>query len=179
MDIVLLALRILLAALLYAFLGAVLFTLWRDLRATTAEPRVARPEGWLVVLGPEEGEGVEGEGEEEEITMRRFPLQPVTSIGRSPANTLVIDDTFASAHHALLTWREGRWWVEDRGSRNGTLLNGQPVEEPMLVAAGDVIRVGETRLRLEMGGGAGEQEGKGTEGRRGGAVGEIGEASTF
>jgi pSer/pThr/pTyr-binding forkhead associated (FHA) protein len=79
-----------------------------------------------------------------------FPLQPVTSIGRSPANTIVIPDTYASSQHALLTWREGRWWLRDRDSRNGTLLNAKPVEEPTVVATGDVIGVGQTKIRLEI-----------------------------
>jgi pSer/pThr/pTyr-binding forkhead associated (FHA) protein len=76
----------------------------------------------------------------------------VTSIGRSPSNTVVIADTYASSQHALLAWREGHWWLEDRESRNGTRLNGELVEEPRLVSTGDVIRLGQTKLRLEVDG---------------------------
>ncbi len=144
MDILLLILRIALAGLLYAFLGAVLLMLWRDLRGTTAERSMSRPRGRLVVL--EAGD----ESEEETPPGRAFPLQPVTSMGRSPSNTIVVADTYASSQHALLSWREGHWWLEDRDSRNGTLLNGQPVEEPTLVATGDVIKLGQTELRLEL-----------------------------
>lgn len=143
MDILFLVLRLLLAALLYTFLGAVLLMLWRDLRQAAVERHVARPGGRLVVLdgsGEADGGLVDGTS---------FSLQPVTSIGRSPANTVVIPDTYASSQHALLTWREGQWWLEDRNSRNGTRLNGRRVEEPTLVSAGDVIGVGRTRLKLE------------------------------
>jgi len=144
MDILLLILRLILAGLLYAFLGAVLLMLWRDLRGVTAERGATRPRGRLVVLeaAPDQPE--------EPSERKSFPLQPVTSIGRSPSNTIVIDDTYASSQHALLTWREGYWWLQDRDSRNGTLLNGEPVEEPTLVATGDVIRLGQTKLRLEV-----------------------------
>ena len=144
MDILLLALRLLLAALLYAFLGAVLWMLWRDLRSTTTESARARPRGYLVVT-----ESVPAEAEAPPAG-ERFPLQPVTSIGRSPGNTIVIVDTYASSEHALLAWREGQWWVADQDSRNGTLLNGKAVEAPTLVSPGDVIRIGQTRLRLEI-----------------------------
>lgn len=145
MDILLLVLRLLLAGLLYAFLGAVLLILWRDLRQSTAEQQDTRPESRLVVLsGP-------GEVAEQLAAGTAFTLQPVTSIGRSPTNTVVVPDTYASAQHALLTWREGQWWLEDQNSRNGTTLNGKPVEEPTLVSAGDVIAVGRTRLKLEVG----------------------------
>jgi len=145
MDILLLFLRFLLAGLLYAFLGAVLVMLWRDLRRGTTERPDWRPESRLVILdgAAESTDGL--------APGTAFPLQPVTSIGRSPSNAVVVPDTYASSQHALLTWREGQWWLEDRNSRNGTRLNGRPVEEPTLVSAGDVIAVGRTRLKLEVG----------------------------
>jgi len=145
MDILLLVLRLSLAGLLYAFLGAVLVMLWRDLRRGATERPDSRPESHLVVL----------DGSTEAVDQlaagTAFPLQPVTSVGRSPNNTVVVPDTYASSQHALLTWREGQWWLEDRNSRNGTRLNGKPVEEPTLVSAGDVIAIGRTRLKLEVG----------------------------
>jgi hypothetical protein len=141
MDILLLALRLLMAALLYAFLAAVLVMLWRDLRQATAGRGAAQPGGQLVVLhAPDEALSVG----------TAFPLQPVTFIGRSPTNTIPIPDTYASAQHSLLTWREGQWRLEDQGSRNGTLLNGTRIEGPTVVSAGDVIGVGRTQLKLEL-----------------------------
>jgi pSer/pThr/pTyr-binding forkhead associated (FHA) protein len=145
MDILLLVLRLSLAALLYAFLGAVFLILWRDLRQAPSERQSSRPESRLVVLN------TAGEAADELAPGKAFPLQPVTSIGRSASNAVVVPDTYASSQHALLTWREGQWWLEDRNSRNGTRLNGSPVEEPTLVSPGDVIGVGRTRLKLEVG----------------------------
>jgi len=153
MDTLLLALRLLLVILLYAFLAAILLMLWRDLRQTapgreavrqTAPGREAvRPGGQLVILEAADGAPVPG---------TVFPLQPVTSIGRSPGNTVPIPDTYVSAQHALLTWREGQWWVEDLDSRNGTLLNGTRISGPTIVSAGDVIGVGlgHAQLKLEL-----------------------------
>jgi hypothetical protein len=141
MDILLLVLRLLLAILLYAFLAAVLLTLWRDLREATTGREVARPGGQLVVLhAPDEKLDVD----------TAFPLQFVTSIGRSPVNTVSIPDAYASAQHTLLTWREGQWWLEDQDSRNGTLLNDAPISGPTVVSAGDVIGVGRTQFKLEL-----------------------------
>lgn len=141
MDILLLALRLLLAILLYAFLATVLLMLWRDLRQATTSREAVRPGGRLVVL----------QTADETLTVgTAFPLQPITSIGRSPANTIPIPDTYASAQHTLLTWREGQWWLEDRDSRNGTLLNGTRISGPTVVSAGDVIGVGRTQLKLEV-----------------------------
>jgi sigma-B regulation protein RsbU (phosphoserine phosphatase) len=62
-------------------------------------------------------------------------------IGRSSVAELVLADRFLSRKHAKLH-REGEtWYIEDLGSRNGTLLNGTKVEEPSPVKAGDEIRL--------------------------------------
>jgi pSer/pThr/pTyr-binding forkhead associated (FHA) protein len=141
MDILLLALRILLAILLYAFLAAVLLMLWRDLREATADREPTRRDGHLIVLETVDETLAAG---------KTFPLQSVTSIGRSPSNTIPVPDTYASAQHALLTWREGQWWLEDRDSRNGTLLNGTRISSPTVISAGDVIGIGGAQLKLEL-----------------------------
>ena len=62
-------------------------------------------------------------------------------IGRASESDLVLADRFLSRRHARLTRRDGRLFVEDLGSRNGTVLNEQPVEGPTEVHAGDRIRV--------------------------------------
>jgi hypothetical protein len=140
-DVTLLLARILLALLLYAFLGVVVAFLWQDLRQTAGLWRRHLPEGRLVVVatskeGPEMGSV--------------FPLLEVTSIGRTPTNTIVVPDHFVSANHALLTWREKRWWLQDQGSRNGTTLNGALITQPTVVSDGDMIGVGRLVVQLEI-----------------------------
>jgi len=141
MDILLLILRLLLAILLYAFLATVLLVVWRDLRQATTTPKTSHRSGELVILQTTD--------EALEIGTA-FPLQPITSIGRAPSNTIITSDTYASSQHALLTWREGQWWLEDQGSRNGTLLNDVRITAPTVVSAGDVIGIGRTQLKLEL-----------------------------
>ena len=141
MDILLLALRFLLAILLYAFLAAVLLMLWHDLRQATSSDEAARPGGRLVVLHA---------ADEVLAVGTAFPLQLVTSIGRSQNNTVAISDSYISAQHTLLAWRQGQWWLEDQDSRNGTRLNDTPIGGPTVVSAGDVIGVGRTQLKLEL-----------------------------
>ncbi|MGY1601964.1 FHA domain-containing protein FhaB/FipA [Geodermatophilus sp. SYSU D00815] len=69
-------------------------------------------------------------------------------IGRADDSTLVLTDDFASSRHARLTNRAGSWYVEDLGSTNGTYLDTQRVQGPMLVQPGQVIRIGQTALEL-------------------------------
>lgn len=84
------------------------------------------------------------------LTGEDYPLLPLTSLGRSPTNTIPINDTFASSEHALVAMRNGQWWIEDRKSRNGTLLNDLPVTEPIVITHGDIIGIGTMKFRLEL-----------------------------
>ena len=129
------------AALILAFLGTVLLMLWVDFRAMTREIENRRvPKGTLVVLACDEG------------TMEldaKFSLLPLTSLGRALTNSITIPDTFASNEHALIAYRGGQWWLEDRGSSNGTTLNGSLINEPVILSSGDLIGVGHATLRAE------------------------------
>lgn len=149
MDLFLLLLRLLLAAVLYLFLGTVMLFLWRNLRRS-GESDTAKPRryGRLVIV---EVPADEAEAEETLEVGTIFPLQPVTSLGRSAVNTIVIPDTYASLEHALLIYRGGQWWLEDRGSRNGTTLNAAAIVSPTVVSAGDIVGIGQVQLKLEVG----------------------------
>jgi pSer/pThr/pTyr-binding forkhead associated (FHA) protein len=53
-------------------------------------------------------------------------------IGRDPNCEIVIDDPMVSRRHASVTYEEMHWFIEDLGSRNGTLLDGHAVKrEPL------------------------------------------------
>jgi Inner membrane component of T3SS, cytoplasmic domain len=74
---------------------------------------------------------------------------PVT-VGRGGQNDLVLEgDEFASARHARIEVRGDGAWVQDLDSTNGTYVNGARVAGAQRLDAGDVVRVGETDLRLE------------------------------
>lgn len=49
-------------------------------------------------------------------------------IGRGPQCALRLSAPYVSTQHALIRWNGQAWEVLDRGSRNGTQLNGAPVE---------------------------------------------------
>lgn len=142
-EILLFALRLLSALILVSGLAAVLWFLWRDLHAIAA-PAPPRPAslGRLEVLASLDGEL--------RATGTGFDLRPITRIGRGLTNTVQIDDTFVSSDHALISLRDGRWWLEDQNSRNGTLLNGIPVSQPALVTDGDIIEIGSRAFRLNL-----------------------------
>jgi len=133
-------LRILFLGLLYLFLFAVVRTLLRDLRSAARQPGTEL--GRLVVLESPAGDPPVG---------RVFPLDAVTTLGRGVNNTIAIEDSFASADHAVLTFRGRAWYVEDVGSTNGTYLNGGRIAGASQLGFGDELTVGQARFRLERG----------------------------
>ena len=72
-------------------------------------------------------------------------------LGRGGQNEIPLDgDEFASAQHARFETRRDGLWVEDIGSTNGTFVNGARVTTPRQLSRGDVVRVGQTDLRVEL-----------------------------
>jgi hypothetical protein len=130
--------RLLFLGLLYLFLFRIARALVGDLRAAAREPGAEL--GRLVVLASPGGEPVEGTS---------LALDAIATIGRDVNNAIVVEDQFVSAEHAILTFRGRAWYVEDLGSTNGTYVNGSPVEGVTPLGFGDVIQVGQVRLRLE------------------------------
>lgn len=61
------------------------------------------------------------------------------SIGKKKDNDIVLDDTYISAHHAVITGCGGVWKVADRGSRNGTYVNNKKIDGECELKIGDVV----------------------------------------
>ena len=153
-DDTLLLLKLAFLVLLYAFILLIVRGATKDLggapqesiilgaaeaAALRAQVASTPPTATLFVL---EGPGVEP-GTILEVTTS-------TVLGRAPESGLPLDgDDFASAQHARVETRSDGVWVEDLGSTNGTFVNGARISQRRLLQAGDVIRIGQTELRLE------------------------------
>jgi pSer/pThr/pTyr-binding forkhead associated (FHA) protein len=68
-----------------------------------------------------------------------------TRIGRSPDCDVFLDDVTVSRNHALLVERDGRFFVEDGGSLNGTFVNRRRIDSAEL-ENGDELQIGKYRL---------------------------------
>ncbi|WP_167193080.1 FHA domain-containing protein FhaB/FipA [Brevibacterium pigmentatum] len=73
---------------------------------------------------------------------------PVT-FGRAPDNTIIINDDFASSHHARISAKNGAWMLEDLGSTNGTIVDGSRMTGPIQLAIGTRITIGHTTLETQ------------------------------
>lgn len=78
----------------------------------------------------------------QEYNLCRF----TTSIGRSISGDIVLSDNSVSRQHAIVYCLQGKFYIEDIGSTNGTTVNGQPLKERTAISCGDEIRLGITRL---------------------------------
>ena len=65
------------------------------------------------------------------------------ALGRDPANTVPVIDPSVSRRHCILHREDGRFQVQDLESRNGTLVNGQPIKDQWL-RHGDEIAIGDS-----------------------------------
>ena len=151
----LLFLKIGFLVLLYLFIWRIVRSAARDLRlpqesmilaphqaaaAGLLPQPSARELGVLVVLASpvlEDGET---------FTLDSHPL----TVGRGSGNDVTLaGDDFASTRHARFEPRRDGVWIEDIGSTNGTFVNGIRLTRERKLAAGDVVKIGETDLRFE------------------------------
>jgi hypothetical protein len=153
-DSILTVLKFCLLALLYLFLLRVVWIVARELRGSASGPatpprpeRVPKPapapkakrrEWRLVVVVPETERG------------RSYPIEGDATIGRGGGCAVPLTfDTFVSQVHARAFERDGTLWVEDAGSRNGTLVNSKRIDQPIKLHKGDRVQVGETVLEAQ------------------------------
>jgi len=75
-------------------------------------------------------------------------LKNSISIGRDATNDVVLESSAISRDHAAVTRQDGRWYLEDRGSFNGTYLNGTRVVPgtPLPLRHADRIGIGTETL---------------------------------
>lgn len=69
-------------------------------------------------------------------------------IGRNPTCDIVLSGPAVSRHHALLTFRDGTWVLQDLASTNGTLVNGTPVGRCRL-QPGDRVAIADEQLLVD------------------------------
>lgn len=72
----------------------------------------------------------------------------VTTLGRAASCQVVIDHDFASRRHAQIVRRAEVYWLRDLESKNGTLLDNEPVTAETPLADGAEIRIGAVVLRF-------------------------------
>jgi pSer/pThr/pTyr-binding forkhead associated (FHA) protein len=154
-DEALLILKVLFLVLLYLFI-------WRIVRSASKDVRLPQ-ESFIMRPGEAQAAGLAPAPSPIQtgrlVVLKSPALEEGTTfdldsaaltIGRGGQNDVPLEeDEFTSARHARFEPRRDGVWVQDRGSTNGTYVNGSQIDRPRRLAPGDVVRVGETDLRYE------------------------------
>jgi hypothetical protein len=133
-------------ALLYLFLFRVVRVVLAEMRAPATVPAGSAAGGGGGGGGGRKGRSarlrlLEPPGHKGEI----YSLTDETTVGRGGGCAIVLtEDTFVSTVHARLFRRGEGLYVEDLGSRNGTFVNGEPVQAPRRLKRGDKVQFGQT-----------------------------------
>ena len=146
-GLVVLVLRLLAAAALYAFLGLALWIMWRDLRRTSTS----------AAGGGVPSIRLEARLRSQSPAVRLF-VQPEVIFGRDPLCDVPLNDKAVSGRHARLSFHHGQWWLDDLGSTNGTRLNREKVQASTVLTNGDEIRCGSARILVALPGEAARSE---------------------
>jgi pSer/pThr/pTyr-binding forkhead associated (FHA) protein len=143
-DALLNVLKLLLLALVYLFFLRVLRAIYVQVTAPAVAPTAsdatmragAPPVARLRVI-----EGADPKG-------KTFDLSEEVTVGRASGCQVALTDPTVSQLHARIFRRDGKLYVEDLGSSNGTFVNRKKVSSAAALRRGDRIALGSTVLEV-------------------------------
>ena len=131
-------LRLLLILLSYSFIGWMLYTIYKDIRnSLQQEKSVDIPP---LILTAE----INGERNVKYFTIPEFV------IGRDPSIAYPLEHETISSRHCKIFYLNKQWWAEDLQSTNGSFLNEIMIETPIVLTAGDILRLGRINLSIQI-----------------------------
>lgn len=133
--VIILILRFFAALSLYAFLGFIIFTLWKEFEMIDK-----KYDGGLLtpITIKDLSIGESRDFRENEIFIGRDELVQIK----------LLHDETVSNFHARIFRKAGNIWIEDLQSTNGTFLNGEPIITPTIIISGDQITCGKTTIEI-------------------------------
>lgn len=135
----LLSLRIVMAVVIYIFLGWSIYILWKDLRQTAKTSRSLQI--------PPIQLSAKRRADLPKAMIFNFPQ---IFIGRDPVCEFYLDNETVSSKHVRLFYQHNQWWAEDLGSSNGTFLNEKSVVIPTVLTDSDQLRCGKVTIEVSI-----------------------------
>jgi len=129
--------KYILMTVIYLFIYAVIRLIYLDIRSVNAQGKGAgKNTPYLKLINRRENLNFKVE--------ETYGLEGNIVIGRSDKNDIFIKDPYISGTHARFTQREDQFFLEDLGSTNGTLINGEQIgSRPVSLKDGDKIHIGQ------------------------------------
>ena len=135
-----------------------LFGVKQPRRAAAAAPKQARQPNAPRAPKPSKPpkQGKPGRGTPKSLAVLEGPLAGQTIplggdplvVGRAADNSVVLQDDYVSSRHARFFAQDGRWYVEDLGSTNGTQVGGNRISNQVPLNVGTTVRMGKTLLEV-------------------------------
>lgn len=85
---------------------------------------------------------------ENQATRERIPVEVAVTVGRGSDRDVVLECVKCSRFHAEFRIEDGRLWVEDQGSTNGTYVNSEKPDGRSPLEHGDIVQFGDARFRV-------------------------------
>lgn len=131
--------KIVIIAIIYFIIFAALRIMYKDMKGGAKKSDKLKTFG-LEILNP----GNSGNLRKGAV----IPVKNEVTIGRKSDNILVLNDPYASSYHAKVYIKNGECILEDLGSTNGTILNGEVVEHKEYLSSGDEISIGSISFKF-------------------------------
>lgn len=132
--------------IIYLFIYGVIRLIYLDIKSASAQKfRITKNTPYLKLINIRENLDFKVE----EI----YALGKDIEIGRAVRNGIIIKDPYISSKHARFIFKDGKYYIQDCGSTNGTFVNGKEIKkstEPL--DNGDKIHIGQVDFLFVNGG---------------------------
>ena len=133
-----LTLRGILLLLAYLFVGWIGITILRDLRFRLAGKSDLKTP-LLTIKGQDDWDSIE----------KQF-VKPEIIFGRDLDSDIIVPDETISIRHCKITYHHKQWWADDLNSTNGSFLNENPIDSPVIITNGDELRLGNVSFSINI-----------------------------
>lgn len=125
--------------IIYIIIAYTLKLIYSDLREKGKEKLPDKPLGLEVLKSYREGKFKKGS---------IIPIYKETTIGRGKNNVILIEDPYVSVNHARIIMKNNAYYIEDKNSSNGTILNGEKIGEIKKLKKDDEIEIGKMIFKI-------------------------------
>ena len=127
----------------YGLLALLLYFVYKLIKFMTKDSREIREDIYAVTeISNEEAVLTVLEAADATMIGQRFAFSDEISVGRGTDNDIILNDSFASHHHAVIALLNNLYVIEDMGSVNKTYVNGQAITGRQYLQSGDIITIG-------------------------------------
>lgn len=133
-----LTLRGILLVLAYLFVGWIGIIIFKDLRSRiTGKSEIKAP--LITIKGQDDWDSIE----------KQF-VKPEIIFGRDLDSDIIVPDETISIRHCKITYHHKQWWANDLNSTNGSFLNENPIDSPVIITNGDELRLGNVSFSINI-----------------------------